>query len=66
MKHVFIWRIQIKILSIKNDAWINVLGSKLKPEIVEEDAKSKEDFDKWIEMDEKEKQTLYCVYLHQS
>ena len=60
------WRILTKALLIKNDAWIYVSGSKPKPEIVKGDAKSKDDFDKWIEMDEKEKQTLYCVYLHQS
>ena len=55
-------RIQIKALLIKNDAWIYVSGSKLKPEIVECDAKQKEELDKWIEMDEKAKaDIILCI-----
>ena len=39
-----------------------VLGSKPKPETIVGDAKSKDNFDKWIEMDEKEKtDILLCI-----
>ena len=34
------------------------MGLKPKPEIVEDDAKSKEDFNKWVEMNEKAKAEL--------
>ena len=53
---------QMKTLLIKNDAWIYVSGSKPKPTIAENNAKSKNDFDKQIEMDEKPKQILSCMY----
>ena len=56
------WRIQMKALLIKNDTWTYASDSKPKPEIVEGDAKSKDDFDKWIEMDEKAKaDIMLCI-----
>ena len=45
----------MKALLIKNDAWIYASGQEPKPEIVEGEAKWKDDFDKWIEIDEKAK-----------
>ena len=52
----------MKPLLIKNDAWIYVSGSKRNPEIVQGDAKSRDDFVKWIEMDQKAKANIIlCI-----
>ena len=56
------WQIQMKVLLIKNDALVYVSGLKPKSEIVEDDAKSKDDFDKWTEWTRKLKRTLYYIY----
>ena len=45
-----------------NDAWIYVWDLKSNPKIIEGDAKSKDDFDKWIKMDEKVKaDIILCI-----
>ena len=56
------WPIQMKTLSIKNYAWVYASGSKPKPATDEDNAKSKDHFDKWIEIDEKDKEDIsLCI-----
>lgn len=56
------WRIQMQALLIKNDSWNYVSGVKPKPDLNEEDVKSKEAFEKWSEMDQKAKaDIILCI-----
>lgn len=42
----------MKALSVKNDSWIYVSGLKPQQELIENDANSKEQYDKWTNLDE--------------
>jgi hypothetical protein len=56
------WKIQMKAILVKSDSWCYVAGSKQKPELVPNDEKSKEVYDKWAEMDEKAKaDIILCI-----
>lgn len=56
------WIIKRKAVLIKTDTWIFFSGTKTKPELKQNYGKSKEDIDKWTEMNEKAKaDIIQCI-----
>ncbi|GBM76703.1 Retrovirus-related Pol polyprotein from transposon RE2 [Araneus ventricosus] len=56
------WKIQMRALLVKNDLWTYVGGIKVKPELIDGNAESREACSKWTETDEKAKADLIlCI-----
>ncbi|GBM45973.1 hypothetical protein AVEN_96911-1 [Araneus ventricosus] len=56
------WKIQMRALLVKKDLWTYAGGIKVKPELIDGNAESREACSKWTETDEKAKADLIlCI-----